>query len=309
MTQKLFEFKEAEECDFYNIADFLKSEKYGLQKAEWIEWKYLKNPLGKGRVFVVGKSSGKISGMFGLVPCLIHSTEGKSILMMQAVDLFVKPGFRQQGIGRKILEEITNLISGPAIGFPNERAEAIMTKLGWRIVGSIERWYFPVKSDNFFVNGLLRLYNWLWLKNRKNSRLGLRIFTVTKFNNRFEGMLFNGFVGYSAEYLNWRYLENPLKKYSCFEFRDRGEQIGYCVIHIDGFQAEIYDFFVVRNARNCFQLVVDFCAFCGIKHLFFRSSGLRIMRYGFMKLRSKRKIISLNFQDQRLLLNLGCSDW
>lgn len=301
-----YAFEEAKAADFSEIAAFLAREKYGLRKQEWLEWKYEKNPLGKGRVFLIRDSDKNIRGMFGIVPCSFFSLDGKQTSGMQAVDLFVEPGFRGQKIGREILEVSTRLLDAPAIGFPNEGAEAIMTTLGWHRVGPLDRWYFPIRSDVTLLNGLIRLHSAAWLSRCGNQ---LEMNPVNEFRHNFEGSVCWGHQGNSAEFLNWRYIHSPLKRYACFGFSDAGKQIGYCIMHADGEQAEIYDFFVVHKARGCFRKIVDDCLKSGVKHLFFRGMGLPIMKYGFVKLASRRRIISLHLGNERLFLTLGASDW
>jgi len=48
---ELFTFREAMDNDFERIAEFFQGHNYGLRKVEWLEWKYLKNPMGKGGYF------------------------------------------------------------------------------------------------------------------------------------------------------------------------------------------------------------------------------------------------------------------
>jgi hypothetical protein len=54
-------------------------------------------------------------------------------------------------------------------------------------------------------------------------------------------------VAHSAEYLNWRYLDNPLHRYEIFTARHDGSLWGYAVFMHDGADAILVDLFGMQE--------------------------------------------------------------
>jgi hypothetical protein len=90
----------------------------------------------------------------------------------------------------------------------------------------------------------------------------------------------------SAEYLNWRFVDNPMHDYSVYEFFEKDSCIGYCVYSTTDSRAEIFDFVTTRRRRGCLRLLIDHCRSEHTGTLSFEGSNLGLGTLGFVRRRS-----------------------
>ena len=90
-----YTYREAEEADFPGVEDLL--ERRGIRRG-WAAWKYLQNPDGIARVFIAEDPSKTIVGTLAYVPRRFWSGDGRSLTVMQAVDVFVNAELRDRGV-------------------------------------------------------------------------------------------------------------------------------------------------------------------------------------------------------------------
>ena len=62
MSEEEYTFREADISDFPQIAAFFRNFNYPLQKEQWLRWKYLENPVGRGHLFLIEDSNRNIKG-------------------------------------------------------------------------------------------------------------------------------------------------------------------------------------------------------------------------------------------------------
>jgi hypothetical protein len=127
---------------------------------------------------------------------------------------------------------------------------------------------------------LSRLYTFLWLgKHPKNIQM--RPITRFERDHELDPHFIHGVR--SAEYLNWRFIDNPLKSFLCHEFVENGLSLGYCVHEVCDSIAVILDLALTRRSRSCLRVLIDHCRHKGIHQVAFTSVGFRMRKYGFMK--------------------------
>jgi len=311
-------FRETDVADYQRISDLLTRCDFGPKRPEWLRWKYLDNPLGRARVFVIENSSNKeLEGLVAFEPRLFQNGDATPFVVMHAVEGFLKPEIRGKGLYPQLLQHAMTTIDAPMLGFPNKRAERIHIQCGWQILSTDERWYFPVAAGNHLkqwplrilaplVNFLSRAYATLWLGREKPE---IQMKSMTKAakdyparDNRIQGVR-------SAAFLNWRFINNPMRPYSAYEFFENGESVGYCVYALDGKSAELFDFSVERHSRTCLRMLVEHCRKRGITHLLFRGSGLALWKFGFVKWGAGGSYIAYNLPQGAYYLTFGDSDW
>jgi hypothetical protein len=205
----------------------------------------------------------------------------------------------------------------PLLGFPNKRAEGLHLRCNWRALAEEERWEFPcavgrrlangpAKCFAPFANALSKAYAFLWL-GPKPSEIAMK--PVEKFQRSFF-LDSPGMAGSrSAEFLNWRFIDNPMRSYFCHEYYDGGDCIGYSAYGMDGLSAELFDFVVARKRRQCLKLLVEHCRSAGITYILFRGIGLRLRRYGFLKRRGSGNYIAFGLPKGHYTITLCDSDW
>jgi hypothetical protein len=103
----------------------------------------------------------------------------------------------------------------------------------------------------------------------------------------------------SAAYLNWRFLQNPMRRFAALEFLEDSLSIGYCVYAVSGSAAEMYDFICTRRRRACIHLLIEHCRSQKLTHLNFRGANLRMGSFGFLRRRSREDCIISDLPDGR----------
>lgn len=133
--------------------------------------------------------------------------------------------------------------------------------------------------------------------------------TVDRFEKDFtgEGDRIRGIR--SAAYLNWRFIDNPMRTYSACEFLQGDESIGYCVYAKRDFSAEVFDFITVRKRRKCLRLLLEHVRGEQISHLSFRGIHLGLARLGFLPGGTRQKCIIFQAPQGKWMINMCDSDW
>ncbi len=286
-----YTFREADEKDYEGIEELFADNKYSPKPhSGWTSWKYLQNPDGAARVFIAESRSSAIVGTLAYLPRQFASGKTGRLMVMQVVDVFISPELRKRGVFLKLLDYARKRTDVPKIGVPNESSAVFGTRRGWRALGPHETWQFPVSFGALAVEKRLSFmapvadlvssgYERFWLSGPPRN---LEMRAVARFQTGYEldPAIIHG--NRSAEFLNWRFIDNPIGRYSCYEFYDEGVPIGYCVYARVGKSAVLSDFIATRRQRACLHLVVDHCREAGMRDLSFSGAGLRLRKLGFL---------------------------
>ena len=318
MSQKEYTFREGNECDFGAIADLLEHHHFGMTKAHWFTWKYLENPYGTGRIFVVETREKEVIGVLGYIPHLLSDADGVPLLVMACSDGFLAPEARGQDVFRDLLRFSCDLISEPKIGFPNKLSEKGLMKADWSVLAPTERWYFPVMSSPFsqksklrsalqaVCQGFARAYARIWLPS-SDGPVTMR--PVDTFQHDFKQLTPSPAGARTAAFLNWRFMRSPMREYVGFEFCRNQTPLGYCVLHIEQKAAIIYDFCTSNLERHCLRKIFDYCVDNGVARLFYQGHGLKLWKFGFVKLTPKNRILHIDLPERPWVIRLSDSDW
>ncbi len=218
---------------------------------EFLLWKYFDNPAGQvyGRCAEV---NGELVGFYGNLPLRLKI--GKQIVQaVQSVDAMVAPAFRRQGLftalGQQTYE--TFYETGVQLNYavPNAVSrDGSIEKLGWRYLGEIPRYTkildvngLVKKSGVSGVNGIfyhLLLSEIQWIRPKRRYRPGndLTVRAVTTFDERCDTLweavssMMKIAVVRDAVYLNWRYAQHPLKRYTLLIAEREEELVGLTVL-------------------------------------------------------------------------------
>ncbi len=293
-----FTFRVAEESDFPGIVELFQRNAFGPQQLDWVKWKYLRNPDGPARLYLAISPDDKVVAINAHLPRRVTSAQTGPFLIFQDIDMLVDEKLRGKGVYSRLSKFVRPRRDYLMFGFPNEFSERTIKKQTDTIL-TVEAWQFPAsvgrviegKPYGFLgplADAFSRLYALLWLGRRPKS---LHMKPIKRFERDYEldSQLLHGVR--SADYLNWRFIDNPMSKWSAFEFLDGEESIGYCVYTEAGGVAMIFDFVVTRNHRECLRLFVEHCFDLGITRLDFKGVGLDLGRFGFLCRRSRRKLV------------------
>jgi hypothetical protein len=295
--------REAEESDFPGITALLSNSATGKQ-LDWARWKFLDNPDGQAWIYVAVDSSGKIMGFNARLPRRFTSAETGDICLGQIIDIFVATEVRRKGVYAKLALYAGGKRDYLMFGIPNELSRPKI-KNDLDLILPMETWQFPAaigrilkgKAAGFLAplaNTLCRLYTFVFLGSPPKN---VHMITVKRFERGFD--LDPAFIHgtRSAEYLNWRFIDNPTCEYLGFEFFLEDDNIGYCVYsEIEG-HAKIYDLVADRHPRQCLRLLVDHCRASGLSHLKFEGVGLRLRKFGFISRSSRGECVLSDVRD------------
>ncbi len=304
--------------DIDKIINFSQKIGYALGNEDYIHWKYIKNPAGKPRIFVVQDVYNDIKGIQSYIPRYFIFPNNNKLLAMQAVDAFILPEERKKSLYKKLLTYSTNTIDQAIYGFPNHNAERVELACGWKVISKIFAWYFPIslggcffkKSHSYMrelMNFTSRCYADITL-----SHGSILMREITRFNeyiNKLNSDINKIQGDRSADYLNWRFLENPIK-YKCYEFYSTDDVIGYCVLKINNSVAKLYDFIAINNRRECLSILVKMLRNLNIYYMVYNTIGIDLWRYGFIRInKPKSNLIGLRYPQGPFIITFCDSDW
>ena len=288
-----YAFRIAGESDFPGIEKLFASRDI---RRGWTTWKYLSNPDGLTRVFVAVGPGEKIVGTLAHMPRRFTSAGIGTLTVMQVVDIFVNAELRKQGVFLGLLDFARKHVEGARIGLPNDSSEGFGPRIGWRVIGPYETWRFPVLPGKSFAgkamafvapvaNALSRIYGFCWLPGNPRT---LEMKRVTRFREDYalDPAVIHGIR--SADYLNWRFVDNPEGNYCAYEFIEGDQSVGYCVFTQVGTSAILSDFVTLRHRRSCLRLLIDHCRERAIASVRFSGTGLRLGKLGFVHSWSQR---------------------
>ena len=314
MVSSGYTFREAGERDFPGIEELYAGR--GIRPG-WTDWKYRRSPDGRARVFVAENPDKTIVGTLAYLPRRFAIADGDSLTALQVVDIFLSVELRTQRVFLGLLDHVRQRIDGPRIGLPNHLSEVFGPKFGWYVLGPYEAWQFPVsvgglreeKSMAFIAplaNALSRIYASCWLPGAPRN---LEMRRITRFVRDYvlDSAAIHG--ERSADYLNWRFIENPVAKYFAFEFFEDDESVGYCVYSPVGSSAVLSDFVTTRRRRSCLRLFVEHCREKAFARIKFVGTGLQLSKFGFVHRRSKRKCTACKLPKGRWIITPCDSDY
>ncbi len=305
--------READESDLEGIAELFRSHDYGIKDPEWLRWKYFQNPAGRARVLVGEDSNGAIVALRAYMPRLFTSEKTGPFSVRQAVDWFVAKAHRGSGVYSQLREFAVARRDFPSIGFPNEISRRITKTYPGdvRVYHPVDEWWYPIRLGNpnqapdSLAAMVSRAYAFFWLGKRSRHARMAPLERFTK-DYALDPAFIHGVR--TAEFLNWRFIDNPTRRFRAYEFLDGDESAGYCVYDIDRSLAKIYDLVVPRRARRCLRLLVDHLRDRGISHIIFKSVGFRMRKYGFVRIGSPGDLDTLDTPQGKWLITLADKD-
>lgn len=291
MVSSGYTFREAGERDFRGIEELFVNR--GIQPG-WADWKYRRSPDGRARVFIAENPDKTIVGTLAYLPRRFTIADGGSLTVLQVVDIFLSAELRAQRVFLGLLEHVRQRIDGPRIGLPNDSSEVFGPKFGWYVLGPYEAWQFPVCIGRLFegkplaffaplANAFSKIYAACWLPGDQRN---LEMRGVTRFSRDYalDSAVIHG--ERSADYLNWRFMDNPVARYFAYEFFEDDESVGYCVYTPVGSSVILSDFVLIRRRRSCLRLFVEHCRGKAFARINYSGTGLRLGKLGFVRRRS-----------------------
>ncbi len=308
-----YTFREAGAEDFPAIETLFAGE--GVEPG-WAVWKYLQNPDGQARVFVAEGEDKVIVGTLAYVPRTFVLPDAEPLTALQVVDIYLRDDLRNQYVFLGLLGYARRHISGARIGVPNEFSEVFAAGQNWRVLGQYERRCFPAAVGELWagkalgriaplLNGLAGIYRTVFLS---GDHQDVAMQPVTRFQRDF--VAGSGVIHgvRTANYLNWRFINNPFGRYQAFEFVRNGECLGYCVftqLEFSGSRSLVLsDFMTASHRRGCMRLLVDYARQRSLALVVYRGMGLNLGKLGFVRRGPGHDCVASDVPDGEWIANL-----
>jgi hypothetical protein len=218
---------------------------------EFVRWKYFQNPAGAIYGSCV-ELEGQVVGFYGNAPLRIQV--GDTIVAgAQALDAMVAPPARRHGLfvkmGNWVHERMTEAGVALSYGIPNPISRAgLVKRMGWDYPGEIPRFTRLLDPAAVIKNSdlptikaipyltALRLLSWLKTPPTTPLPHNLRVQEINAFDERFDMLwqqasaTFPVAVKRDRPYLDWRYRQNPLMRYTILAAQENEQLRGYAIL-------------------------------------------------------------------------------
>lgn len=209
------------------------------------EWQYVQHPMAKDIKIIVAEDGDRLAGMtsFFPIPFLMN---GELLNAWHGATAVVDPEYRRQGISTVMTKMFADELKFLVAKGVAEKQYLVIIKFGWQAI-----------KPNTYMLKVLSIPRWLLRKARLSTRAGEFLGAADGFTEPFEevqrfGPEFDKFWDRvapkypcipvkSSAYMNWRYVDIPIKKYKCLYLRRNGDISGVIVLRAAGHLGNIVD--------------------------------------------------------------------
>lgn len=239
------------------------------------DWIYRDNPYGKGRIWLA-YSEGDVIGIGAAFPRLFRVAE-KTAPVWVLGDFCLDSRSRSLGpalqLQRACLSVLENGDDTFCYDFPSASMVAVYKRLGFNVAGQMLRLAKPLRVDRKVKERIQNPVAQWMASSVGNTFLKFASMRVRP-DQRLEISIQQGFCGEefttlaepqrgkfafcllrTAEYLNWRYLNNPLARHEIVTARRDGRLVGYIAWTQNAGDASIADLFGEEDRQMVRSLV------------------------------------------------------
>lgn len=213
-----------------------------ISNSSYFDWQYRNNPKGKAIVLLAidELNEDQIVGTNTIIPISLLIDQNE-IVSSLACNVQVHPDYQKQGIFSKLLSSMTSVAKIKEISslfaIPNENSFSAFINEGSSEIIQLPLLVRPIKLSRYFIspiNKILRVFDSHWKV--KTSSLNVEEFNgnfqnfdklLEKISNRVSII-----QNRSKEYLKWRYLDHPTRKYQIYTLKQNEELVGYIIVKI-----------------------------------------------------------------------------
>ena len=229
------------------------------------DWLYRRNPDGVAQAWLAFNAvTGELVGTAAAVPRWIH-VDQEQVLARVLSDFCVADAYRALGPALQLQRACLGARAGEKISlcydFPGPGMMAVYKRLRIEPFAQMRRLVYPLRIDAqaealplpSLVREGIRVGGNALLDLRARARRKNRRFTFSLLPGRCgaefsalaarHGVEHGVSVRRSAEYLNWRFLDNPFQRHEILTARERGELVAYAVLAPDAHYPAIVDLF------------------------------------------------------------------
>lgn len=276
-----FNIKTELAADVAPLSKFLKDEypEGDIANEEYLRWEYLDNPFGKAFISCTRNSEQVIASQYAVIPVEVIM-DGKTVNASLSLNTLTAKEYRGKGLFLKTAE--SNYTSCAehgvlfTIGIPNANSfPGFIQRLSFKHCGNLNFLVKPLRPLNILTS---------FIKSNKTKKgnefsvipdmdslkkQGVSIFDpITEYSqyepfwNKWKSET-KVILNRNKEYLFWRYLQNPLRKYQLMKICEEGEMKAIAVLrtmNIYGLRAcVLMDFFCTDSAagRNLINAITE----------------------------------------------------
>jgi len=252
------------------LVGFLKANLSGHGGSAHFDWLYRDNPDGAARAwFVTDGAGGGPIGAAAAFPRRVW-VEGENLVCWNLGDFAVGSEFRSLGPALMLQRACTAEIIEGSVPFaydhPSSSMMPIYKRIGFQATGHVTRYVRLLRLDDkvkgfwkerWVGKGVLALGNLMLSLGRRGSLEsgGYRAVLLDgRFDRRFTDLAervsphLKIAGSRTADYLNWRYIDNPLARFYVVALEDDGHLLGYAVWREKGKDATLMDLFGEQEA-------------------------------------------------------------
>ena len=258
------------EADSRELLDTLQANLPQLPHARYFEWLYRRSPEGRAAVWVATEAdSGRMIGIAAAFPRRVYCS-GREATGYVLGDFCVVPEYRSLGLALTLQRAcLAGLAQGGArfvLDFPSEGMLAVYRRLRIDANETMVRHAKPLGADRkiaeripiagfarrlaVVANGGLRLRDAGTVR-RTALTIAVEAGPWGEEFTRAARVWSSGLgtcVARTADYLNWRYREHPLRRYEMLAARGGDNLRGYLLQHMDGVDCTIDDLMAENDA-------------------------------------------------------------
>jgi GNAT superfamily N-acetyltransferase len=234
---------------------------------EYYDWLFLKNPIGTGTVLIAYDGDLPI-GQVASIPCkYIMPNEEKPIIITLTMNVCVSPNYRGRGILTQLMDRIHRVgtYSVPfSVGIPNSQSMRGHLKNGYHPL-PMKLLIRPVRLSNYFSNPVIRKFvEPFYVFWRNGMDVEDQEFSE-RFDERFDSLLYlhQELIRQvrNSDFLNWRYLDNPRRKYKIFVAMNESkkEVLGYLIARVTevfGMRVGLIVDFISKDSSQCIKNLI-----------------------------------------------------
>jgi hypothetical protein len=254
LDTELFDFDSGEAKELLSLFE-AEYGKVDSTQPEYLDWFCKENPFGEGIVPIVrDPQTRRIIGQQWFTPMRARIT-GEDYIGAIWANAIIHRDYRRSGVFKTMVIHSDEIMKSRGIdfgfGFPGPRSMPVAPKIHWRKLGQQNLMFRPL-DWNFITTTSLGRLSWanrliiplagfIWPKVYRSQRINAERFDLNPerlsrfdqafdtFWERVDGKYPVMFV-HDSKFLNWRYFDNPTRKYTCIVVREGDRVLSYIVI-------------------------------------------------------------------------------
>jgi len=197
---------------------------------EFWKWRYGSNPFSKDKMIYLMWDGDSLAGHYAISPVELNVGESK-VMTGLSMTTMTHPNYVGKGIFTTLADQLYNFIEKQynvkaVWGFPNLNSHyGFVNKLAWKDIGVIHTLCLYSSNVKF-------KYHDYFIKNYFEDKHAEKLVTPT----------FKVSVNKTANYLNWRYFQNPVNDYYLIEVKNN-DHWSFVVI-------KVFDSFKVKGKKE-----------------------------------------------------------